>query len=65
MGCAERSIACGAVDHLRGLQYVEYFGTETKELIRQVGCSNLGGVYGNQVFRANDRPLYVTPQRHR
>jgi hypothetical protein len=24
-----------------------------------VGCSNLGGVYGNQVFRANDRPLCV------
>ncbi|WVQ82083.1 hypothetical protein IAT38_004211 [Cryptococcus sp. DSM 104549] len=23
-----------------------------------IGCSNLGGVYGNQVFRANDAPLY-------
>ncbi|KAK4688629.1 hypothetical protein P7C73_g1472, partial [Tremellales sp. Uapishka_1] len=23
-----------------------------------LGCSNLGGVYGNQVFRANDKPLY-------
>ncbi|KAL1412249.1 hypothetical protein Q8F55_003260 [Vanrija albida] len=23
-----------------------------------IGCSNLGGVYGNQVFRQNDKPLY-------
>ncbi|KAL3435301.1 major facilitator superfamily domain-containing protein [Aspergillus tetrazonus] len=25
-----------------------------------MGCSNLGGTYGNQVFRASDAPLYKT-----
>ncbi|OQD95531.1 hypothetical protein PENSOL_c020G02884 [Penicillium solitum] len=25
-----------------------------------IGCSNLGGTYGNQVFRASDAPLYHT-----
>ncbi|KAL5341679.1 major facilitator superfamily domain-containing protein [Aspergillus crustosus] len=25
-----------------------------------IGCSNLGGTYGNQVFRARDAPLYRT-----
>ncbi|KAL4909684.1 major facilitator superfamily domain-containing protein [Aspergillus multicolor] len=25
-----------------------------------IGCSNLGGTYGNQVFRASDSPLYKT-----
>ncbi|KAL4996638.1 major facilitator superfamily domain-containing protein [Aspergillus recurvatus] len=25
-----------------------------------IGCSNLGGTYGNQVFRASDAPLYKT-----
>ncbi|KAL4887586.1 major facilitator superfamily domain-containing protein [Aspergillus karnatakaensis] len=25
-----------------------------------IGCSNLGGTYGNQVFRASDAPLYRT-----
>ncbi|KAJ5496516.1 Major facilitator superfamily domain general substrate transporter [Penicillium fimorum] len=39
------------------------FNTPQKRAIAYaiyIGCSNLGGTYGNQVFRASDAPLYHT-----